>query len=221
MWTVLIADDHPLVRDALARTVREIDPAAQVAVTGSFEGLLELASHTAADLALVDLNMPGMDGLHGLRRLRERFGTLPVVVASGQDDMHTIRGALASGAVGFIPKSERTEVLVHALQLVRAGGIYVPPGGLGDSGSFYSAPASPAQASGLTQRQLDVLRALSRGLPNKLIGRELGLTEGTVKLHIAAILRTLQVRNRTEAVVRARSLGIDCDDAGAAPNPTA
>jgi DNA-binding NarL/FixJ family response regulator len=220
MWTVLIADDHPLVRDALARTVREIDPAAQVAVTGSFDGLLELAAHTAADLALVDLNMPGMDGLHGLRRLRERFGTLPVVVASGQDDVQTIRGALASGAVGFIPKSERTEVLVHALQLVRAGGIYVPPGGLGD-GSVYAVPASPQERSGLTQRQLDVLRALSRGLPNKLIGRELGLTEGTVKLHIAAILRTLQVRNRTEAVVRARSLGIECDDAGAAPTPTA
>jgi DNA-binding NarL/FixJ family response regulator len=205
---VLIADDHPLVRDALARTVRELDPAAQVEQAGDFEMLLHLALEDGgvpADLALLDLNMPGMDGTAGLRRLREQLPTLPVVVASGQDDTATIRAVLATGAAGFIPKSERSEVLLSALRLVLAGGIYVPARSL-------EAPMVPAPVSAaalLTPRQRDVLLALSRGQPNKLIARELGLTEGTVKIHIAAILRALQARNRTEAVVRARKLGLD------------
>lgn len=207
---VLIADDHPLVRDALARTVLELDAAAQVHQAGDFDSLLHLArdeSAGPADLALIDLNMPGMNGVAGLRRLRELLPTLPMVVASGQDDAATIRAVLAAGAVGFIPKSERSDMLLSALRLVLAGGVYVPLRCLGDTGGM----ASPvrATAADLTPRQHDVLRALSRGQPNKLIARELGLTEGTVKIHIAAILRALQVRNRTEAVVRARALGID------------
>ena len=204
---VLIADDHPLVRDALARTVRELDAHADVQQAGDFEALLRLALAAPADLALLDLNMPGMNGSAGLRRLRDRLPTLPVVVASGQDDAATIRAVLAAGAAGFIPKSERTEVLLNALRLVLAGGVYVPPRGLEDAAVVE--PAALAAAAVLTPRQRDVLRALSRGQPNKLIARELGLTEGTVKIHIAAILRALQARNRTEAVVRAREIGLD------------
>jgi len=207
---VLIADDHPLVRDALARTVRELDAAAQVDQAGDFETLLRLAldeGGAPADLALLDLNMPGMDGTVGLRRLRERLPTLPVVVASGQDDAVTIRAVLATGAAGFIPKSERPEVLLSALRLVLAGGVYVPSRSL--DAPPVTAPSPAAAIALLTPRQHDVLQALCRGQPNKLIARELGLTEGTVKIHIAAILRALQARNRTEAVLRAQALGID------------
>lgn len=202
---VLIADDHPLVRDALARTVRELDADAEVLQAGDFAGLLRAAQLSAADFAIVDLQMPGMDGVAGLRRLREAVPTLPVVVASGQEDAATIRAVLGAGAMGFIPKSERPEVLVGALRLVRLGGTYVPPRLL------EAAPAVPTavRVADFTPRQLEVLRLLMRGEPNKLIARQLDLTEGTVKIHIAAILRTLQVRNRTEAVVRARELGID------------
>lgn len=202
---VLIADDHPLVRDALARTVRELDADAEVLQAGDFAGLLRAAQQMAADFAIVDLQMPGMDGVAGLRRLREAVPTLPVVVASGQEDVATIRAVLGVGAMGFIPKSERPEVLVGALRLVRVGGTYVPPRLLG------AAPAAPSavRVADFTPRQLEVLRLLMRGEPNKLIARQLDLTEGTVKIHIAAILRTLQARNRTEAVVRARELGID------------
>ena len=107
---------------------------------------------------------------------------------------------LAAGAVGFIPKSERSDVLLGALRLVQSGGTYVPS-------RLLAAPPAAA-APELTPRQLDVLHCLLRGDPNKSIARELGLTEGTVKIHIAAILRVLQARNRTEAVVRARALGI-------------
>lgn len=202
---VLIADDHPLVRDALARAVRELEAEAEVMQAGDFAGLLHAAQLGSADFAIVDLQMPGMDGIAGLKRLREAAPTLPVVVASGQEDGATIRAALAAGAMGFIPKSERSEVLLGALRLVRSGGTYVTPRLLG---AAPPAAASP-RASDLTPRQLDVLRLLMRGEPNKVIARQLDLTEGTVKIHIAAILRTLQARNRTEAVVHARELGID------------
>jgi DNA-binding NarL/FixJ family response regulator len=213
---VLIADDHPLVRDALARTVRELEPVAQIVQAGDFDALLRLAVEEGAalaDLALLDLNMPGMNGIAGLRRLRELVPTLPVVVASGQDDAATIRAVLGEGAAGFIPKSERPEVLLGALRLVLAGGVYVPARSLDAPAAGAMSPA--AAIALLTPRQREVLRALSRGQPNKLIARELGLTEGTVKIHIAAILRTLQARNRTEAVVRARELGLDAAGASA------
>ena len=210
---VLIADDHPMVRDALARTVRELDARAEVQQAGDFDSLLRLAVGNAGDpvdLALLDLNMPGMNGIDGLRRLREQLPTLPVVVASGQDDAQTIRAVLGAGAAGFIPKSERAEVLLSALRLVLAGGVYVPARLLDAPPPGAASPA--AGAALLTPRQRDVLRALSRGQPNKLIARELGLTEGTEKIHIAAILRALQARNRTEAVVLARELGLDAAD---------
>lgn len=200
-YTVLIADDHPMVRDALARTVQMLADSVAVHEAGDLEALLRLVRSLPADLALVDLNMPGMNGVGGLVRLREAAPTLPCVVASGQEDPATIRSVLAAGAAGFIPKSERAEVLLSALRLVLAGGTYVPP-------RLLQAPLSAPSASVLTPRQLDVLRCLMQGEPNKVIARQLGLTEGTVKIHIAAILRVLQARNRTEAVVRARSMGI-------------
>ena len=172
---------------------------------GDYPTLVEHVSAEVPDLLLVDLNMPGMNGLDGLRRLRQRFPSLAVIVASGQDDPATIRGALATGINGFVPKSDSPALLLQALSTVRAGGVYIPARTLGD---FQNGQPPPTiDSSGLTPRQLDVLRLLLKGEPNKLIARQLGLTEGTVKVHIAAILRVLQVRNRTEAVVRARELG--------------
>ncbi len=203
---VLIADDHPLVRDALARVVRRLEGDAHVLEAGDYAALIEHVEKAVPDLLLVDLNMPGLDGLEGLRRLRERFRSLAIVVASGQDDPVTIRGALATGVNGFIPKTDPPALLLQALQMVRAGGVYIPSRTLGDFQNGLP-PPSPG-ASGLTPRQLDVLRLLLKGEPNKLIARRLGLTEGTVKIHIAAILRGLHARNRTEAVVRARELGL-------------
>lgn len=203
---VVIADDHPLVRDALAHVVRRLEGDAQVLEAGDYAELIEHIDKAIPDLLLVDLNMPGMNGLEGLRRLRDRFSSLAIVVASGQDDPVTIRNALATGVNGFIPKTDPPYLLLHALQVVRAGGVYMPARALGDFRN--GQPPPTADASGLTPRQIDVLRLLLKGEPNKAIARQLGLTEGTVKIHIAAILRALQARNRTEAVLRARAMGI-------------
>jgi len=203
---VLIADDHPMVRDALARTVKMIDPQAEVLEAKDYPEI-ELRMVQRPDLALVDLNMPGMHGVAGIRRLREAFPLQAIVVASGEDEPAIIRSVLATGVAGFLPKAESPEVLMQAIRLVLSGGTYLPAGALGDlrQGQLQQRP----DPSGLTPRQLDVLRLLMRGEPNKVIARQLGLTEGTVKIHIAAILRTLQTRNRTEAVVVARAMGLE------------
>jgi len=202
---VLIADDHPLVRDALARTLRCVQPDAEVLEAADFASALRVLQTEAPRLALVDLHMPGMERVDGVRRLRLLCPAVPLVVASGEDDPAVIRAALAAGAVGFLPKAESPDVLQQALRLVLGGGTYTPPQALAD---LQPGAAPRPDASGLTPRQTDVLRCLMRGQPNKLIARELGLTEGTVKIHIAAILRVLQARNRTEAVVVARNLGL-------------
>lgn len=203
---VLVADDHPLVRDALCRTMLRADPQAIVHEAEDFASVQAQCAACAPALALIDLNMPGMNGLAGLRWLRGNCPALALIVASGQEDAPTIRAVLAVGARGFFPKSAAPELLLQAIRLVQAGGVYVPAGVMADFQD--GLPPARVDTAGLTPRQFDVLQGLLRGLPNKLIARELGLTDGTVKMHIAAILRALQARNRTEAVVRARALGV-------------
>lgn len=204
---VLIADDHPMVRDALARTIHMVVPEAEILEAKDFAQTAQLLGEMP-DLSLVDIDMPGMDGINGIRRLREAHPTLRLVVASGTDDGVTIRSVLAMGVAGFLPKAEPAEVLVQAVRLILSGGSYTPHQALSDLRS--AGQGCRPDPSGLTARQLDVLRLLMQGEPNKSIARQLVLTEGTVKIHIAAILRVLQARNRTEAVVTARRLGISC-----------
>lgn len=218
---VLIADEHPTARERLAHTLRLIDPGIELIEAESYPTLAralaaaaasdearEARSGQALDLALVDLNLPGLGGLAGVRRLRAGHPGLALVVTSGDEDPALIRSVLATGARGYLPSSETPAVLREALHLVLSGSSYTPPHALSDHRNGHT-PARAADASDLlTQRQLEVLRLLMRGEPNKLIARALDLTEGTVKIHIAAILRALQARNRTEAVVMARRMGL-------------
>jgi DNA-binding NarL/FixJ family response regulator len=212
---VLIADDHPLVRDALARTLRRVLPQCDLLEAGDRAEAEALLRLHRPPLALVDLHMPGMEGAAGVRALCTLAGTTRIAVVSGDGDPAMMRAVFAAGAVGFLPKSDAPAALERALALLLAGGTYTPPQVLADLDGARGRGPARADAvggtggAGLTPRQLDVLRCLMRGEPNKLIARELGLTEGTVKIHIAAILRCLQVRNRTEAVVVARRLGIE------------
>lgn len=202
---ILVADDHPLVRDALARVLEASRPGLSVVPVSDGAQLLARLAVEGFDVLLVDLGMPGLDGLELVRRLRQDWPQLPLIVVSGQVEPGLVRAVLEAGAAGFVPKTAGAETLLEALRLVQAGGIYVPPHAILQARDL--APAPPRGVT-LTARQQDVLAALMNGAPNRSIAQALGLTEGTVKLHVAAVLRALQARNRTEAVVRARALGL-------------
>jgi DNA-binding NarL/FixJ family response regulator len=173
------------------------------------------------DLALIllDLSLPYRSGVELIGDLRATSPDVPVVVLSATDDRETVLRTIHDGAMGFIPKSSRTEVLIAALKLVFSGGVYLPPSVFTATGAGSHAAARPsavpgktAQDIGLTQRQGQVLSLLVQGKSNKLICRALNLAEGTVKIHVTAILRALNVTNRTEALVAVSRLGLRFDE---------
>jgi DNA-binding NarL/FixJ family response regulator len=213
---VLIADDHPMVRDALAMTLHLIDPAIEIIEAGDFAEITRCLSEGHPDFALVDLRMPGMNGVSGIERLRQQFPLLPLAVASGIDDPVVIRRVLGLGVRGYVPKSDSPEALRRALGELLAGGQHVPMDAIRDFANGHLA-SSPPQAEALTARQREVLALLIRGFTNKAISSSLGIELGTVRSHVAAIFRVLDVRNRTEAAACARRLGLD--DAFTASEP--
>jgi DNA-binding NarL/FixJ family response regulator len=210
----LVVDDHALIRDAMYSVLVSLRADAQVlqAPDGA-QALALLATQPDVDLVLLDLDMPDRDGLSVLDEIVLRHPAVGVVMLSGNQDSETIQQALRRGAQGFIPKAETRDVLTRALELVLAGGVYVPKAALGARAQPAATPppapaeppAAPAPAPwaglGLTDRQLDVLALLMQGRNNKLICRALGLAEPTVKNHVSAILRALGVSSRTEAVL--------------------
>lgn len=208
---ILLVDDHTLFRETLTLLLKSFRSSCEVISVSSAEEALSAVSHYAdLDLILLDLALPGIDGISVLPILRERVPTVPVVVLSGNQDAQIIREVLSAGAVGFIPKTTTSKELQDALKLVLDGEIYLPPWPLGLVNlETATAPITSIQSNEiLTQRQQEVLELLSLGLPNKSIANRLELTEGTVKLHVTAILRKLGARNRTEAVRQATHRGM-------------
>ena len=213
---ILICDDHALFREGLRHVLVELGEAPEILEAAGAEEALALAeAHPDLEMVLLDLHMPGTDGLETLALLGQRFPTLPVVMVSASEAPDEIRAALNAGASGFIPKSSSGAVLRSAVQLVLSGGVYVPPVALTAPSSGAGAPAAPrglvTRYGKLTPRQLEVLRLLAKGLTNREICSVLGIAEGTVKAHIAALLDALDVANRTEAVAAMRELGISAD----------
>lgn len=211
---ILICDDHALFREGLRHVLVELGEAPEILEAADADGALALAeAHPDLAMVLLDLHMPGIDGLETLALLGQRFPTLPVVMVSASEASDEIRATLDAGASGFIPKSSSGAVLRSAVQLVLSGGVYVPPVALTSSAS-----EKPAISRGLvtrygklTPRQLEVLRLLAKGLTNREICSVLSIAEGTVKAHIAALLDALDVSNRTEAVAAMRELDISAD----------
>jgi DNA-binding NarL/FixJ family response regulator len=214
---ILVVDDHALIREALSGVLRELKRDANVLEASNCVQAMQLIeAHSDLELVLLDLSLPDRDGFSVLSELRERHPALAIVVLSALQDRSTVVKALDLGAQGFIPKSANREVMRSALQLVFAGGIYVPPEIL-----VHDEPPTPAIAGsadrpqvspsdlGLTGRQLDVLALMMQGKSNKAICRILDLAEPTVKNHVTAILRALKVTNRTEAVIAVGELGWD------------
>lgn len=215
---ILVIDDHPLVGEALRHVLKPLDPSVEaMQVQSAQEALAVLAQRSDIALILLDLTLPDCDGLTMLRNLRGSHPAVPVVVLSATRSRETVMAALDEGAMGFIPKTSNSAVLVGALRLVLSGGIYLPPEILkwDTTPSAPDVPAASAEISyrdiGLTDRQAQVLALLIQGKPNKLICRELNLAEGTVKIHVTAVLKALQAANRTQAVIAASRLGLKLD----------
>lgn len=192
---ILACDDHALFRDGLRLVIEGLGREARLLEAASAAEALRLATaHADLALALLDLGLPDADGLGLLRTLRERHPALRVAVVSAAEDPAVMRAALDAGAAGFIPKSSSRDVLLRALELILAGGVYVPAGAL--------APGATAVSElPLSERQREVLELMTRGLTNRDIARVLGISAATVKVHVAAILDGLGVSNRTEAVM--------------------
>lgn len=221
---VLIADDHRLIVEGVKTKLAEYAPDITFVVAMDLAGLdavLDRLDAEPVDLAIVDLAMPGTHGHEHVIALRARSPSVPVIVLSGSEDTALIRTLLELGVQGFIPKAYSPDVMLSAVRLVLSGGVYVPPMLLADAArQGWQLPAAPLAAAALadaapsfeglrqllTERQIDVMRLLSQGKPNKLIARDLGISEGTVKIHLAAIFRALNVRNRVEAVIASREL---------------
>lgn len=209
---LLIIDDHPVVRDGLAALLRQLGPEVTVLLAeGASQGLSIADAHPDLDVVLLDLAMPGSDGfaaLHEFGRLQPQF---PVVVLSSSEDPRDVRRALASGALGYIPKSAPPRTILAAVRFVLAGNVYVPTllaqdtAPTGDQSADHSVPKSGVS---LTNRQIDVLRLLCEGRSNKEIGRILGVSQKTVKVHVTAIFRALNVVNRTQAAAKADKAGL-------------
>jgi DNA-binding NarL/FixJ family response regulator len=211
---VLVVDDHPLICEALRQVLKVLDKDIELLEAGSgSEALSKADKNDRLDLVLLDLALPDADGFEVLSELRERHPSFPVVVLSASEQAEVVMRALDAGAMGFIPKTSSNDLLLGALRLVLSGGVYLPAEVLRHA----PAPAlarNPAAAEtgyrdvGLTQRQAQVLALMVQGKPNKIICRELALAEGTVKIHVTAILKALGVSNRTQAVVAVGKLGL-------------
>ena len=203
---ILLVDDHALIRDAVRAILAEVAGDAVVDEADSGHRAMELLDSTAdGQLVILDLGLPDSDGLELLKKIRERRPATAVVVLSSSTETRLMAEALDAGATGFIPKSAPRPVMVSALRLILAGGIYIPPEAWPSRqkdvppAPVVHAP-SPAEL-GLTERQLHVLALLVRGHSNKSIARALGIAEVTVKHHVTALMRALQVSNRTEAAL--------------------
>ena len=207
---IILADDHALFRDGFALLLQQYESEMQCHVGNSFDDAINLLqAFSDIDILMLDLNMPGMYGISSVQKVQQKYPGLPIIILTAEESRAQMEALLTAGVAGYIPKSSSALVMISAIRLVMAGGVYVPSqllnGGL-------SAPLRGEgvidSATHLTGRQLQVLRLLAVGKSNKLICRELSLGEGTIKVHLSAIYRTLNVANRTEAAMEAQRLGL-------------
>ena len=207
---ILVVDDHPLIQQALAHALPQLHgPLEVLGAVDRDEALTALARHPDCALVLLDLTLPGAHGLDLLVEMRRAHPQLPIVVLSATHDRATVGAALAAGAHGYIAKTSTPDELLDAVRTVLGGGSSV---------TTDFAPLAPViggvpgQSLGLTHRQADVLRLLIQGKPNKLICRDLRLSEGTVKVHVSAILKALNVRSRAQAIAELTRRGVVIED---------
>jgi DNA-binding NarL/FixJ family response regulator len=208
---ILIVDDHPLILHALEQVLMSMDRRIEVlGAADRVETLTLLARHPDCALVLLDLTLPGARGLNLLAELRRDRPLLPVIILSATHDSATVGAAIAAGARGFMAKTASPRALLDAIETVLSGGRHVTTD-MGKPPRIVN--GVPIDILGLTQRQSDVLQLLAQGKPNKLICRDLRLSEGTVKVHVSAILKALNVHSRSQAIVELARRGIGVESA--------
>ncbi len=211
---VLIADDHALFRYGISLALESLYKEVTILQASSAEEAYRMAHETPhLDLILLDLMMPGLNGIAELKKYIEGLPRVPVVVVSGSRQRSTIRAAIEAGARGYILKSSNGEILKHVLPLVLSGELYVPAQAVAneDVGQASEFETSPLEENSdfnpdfksLTPRETQVLKLLTLGYSNKEIARSLGMLEGTVKVHVKSIMKKLGVNNRTQAAIAA------------------
>lgn len=202
MTRILIVEDHALVREAMAQTLCRLEPGlACVEATGAEEALGLLDDGGDWDLAMVDLMLPDLSGFSLLGMIAKRFPDVPTIVVSALDDGDSVRRAMKAGASGFVSKCSSGEELRSAVKVVLDGGIYTPVRSPRDNENTRSGGVPPGEAYRLTVAQTRVAELLGQGKTNREIAEALGLSEGTVKVHMSAIFRTMNVRNRAQALI--------------------
>jgi len=213
MKEILIADDHPLFRyaisDFIARNIKDVISHDCMDLDSA---ILMAEQNPNIDMVLLDLNMPGMDGLNGIIQFRNQFPEVPIVIISAEEDKGTVLQAFTYGAVGFITKSSSCERIVDAIEQVLAGQVYMPPDiirntrPVRDMREDTSKPIDPKLIRALTKKQLMVFECIAKGKSNKQIAYELNIAETTVKAHVSAILGKLNVHNRIQAALCASNI---------------
>jgi len=212
---VLLADDHALFRDGMRYVLQQLSEQVDVICAGDFaETMRQAETNPGLDLALIDLNMPGSDGVSSIRIFHHSFPGIPLVVVSGSDQRSEMEWVMEYGAMGFISKMSSAKEMVSALRLVLGGDIYFPPQLLVQAKATPSLAGMddrinlPASNHGLTKRQMEALQYLAEGLSNKEIAQKMNLAEGTIKVHVAGAYQVLQVSSRLDAVRKAQKLGL-------------
>jgi DNA-binding NarL/FixJ family response regulator len=210
---ILLIDDHVLFRAGMRHLLRQLNDALDLDEASNHAEALARLTSKAYDLVMLDMSLPDLSGLAALDSLRTVVPDTPLVVISANEDANFVRKTIEHGAMGFIPKSSTPELLIHALDLVLARGVYLPQALL-DKPAPHPDPNQPAaeanaaELAGLSKRQMEVLRGVISGKSNKAIAQDLSLSDATVKAHLTLTFRALGVSSRTEAIYAAAKLGL-------------
>jgi DNA-binding NarL/FixJ family response regulator len=206
---ILVVDDHPVLREGLSALLRQEEPQTIIVQASSAaEALAAVERHGDLDIVVLDLMMPGTSGLSTISEIGRARPELTVIVLSSSEDPRDVRNAFSQAALGYVPKSASQTTLLSAIWLVMSGELYIPPLMLNQVAAAKSVADRPMVRALLTTRQIDVLRRIREGQPNKTIAYEMDISEKTVKAHVTAIFKALNVVNRTQAAAAGRDLGL-------------
>ena len=207
---VLIADEQSLFRDGLTLRLKEINQNIDILQSSSLTEMLQiLSAEPNTDILILDIDLAGFSAEETIKNIQNISPSAKIIAISSSEDAHNVKNILSLGAIGYIPKRSDSNILSGALKLILDGGTYIPPVMLKtDSISKSTSPTLPPLKKNLTNRQSQVLDLIAQGKSNKQIAYDMGVSEATVKLHINALLRSLKVNNRTQAVITAQKMGL-------------